>query len=226
MVESPNDGLRSDGSREAPSAEGPHPEGASPERETTDPPVTELLAALSRGDSEAFDRLIPLVYDDLRRIAHRHLARERDGHTLNTTALVHEAYLRLVDQTRADWSDRAHFFAVASRVMRHILIDYARWRGREKRGGDAVRVPLERAPAARGKARSAATIDLLMLDEALTRLADRHRRMGRVVECRLYGGMQMKEIAAALQTSLSTVERDWRRAKAYLYQDLAPEAGR
>lgn len=187
--------------------------------------LTELLAAHSRGDSEAFDRLIPLVYDDLRRIAHRHLGSEREGHTLNTTAIVHEAYLRLADGARASWTDRAHFFAVASRVMRHILVDYARRRGREKRGGGAVAVPLQRVDAADRVPGAAEIIDLLALDEAITRLSERHVRMGRVVECRLFGGMRMKEIAGALQTSLSTVERDWRRAKAYLYRDLAPGAG-
>lgn len=199
--------------------------GGAQEREASQPPVTQLLAALSRGDTGAFDRLVPLVYDDLRRIAHRHLASEREGHTLNTTALVHEAYLRLVDRTRASWTDRAHFYAVASRVMRHILIDYARRRGRVKRGGDAVRVPLERTAVAKEKTAGPALVELLALDEALTRLSERHARMGRVVECRLFGGMRMKEIAGALETSLSTVERDWRRAKAYLYRDLAPEAG-
>lgn len=190
--------------------------------------VTQLLAAHSRGDPGAFNRLVPLVYDDLRRIAHRRLASERQGHTLSTTAVVHEAYLRLAEGTGASWTDRTHFFAVASRVMRHVLIDYARTRGREKRGGGAVRMPLEgvaaRAPATGGGGPE--LIELLALDEALTRLSARDYRMGRVVECRLFGGMRMKEIAATLQTSLSTVERDWRRAKAYLYRDLAQETER
>lgn len=182
--------------------------------------ITELLAAHARGESDALDRLVPLVYDDLRQIAHRHMAGERDGHTLNTTAVVHEAYLRLADHDRPEWADRAHFFAVASRVMRHILIDHARGRGRQKRGGDAVTVPLHQVSPGR---QDPAT-ELLALDEALTRLAERHERMGRVVECRLFGGMRMEEIARALDTSLSTVERDWRRARAYLSRALAPEA--
>lgn len=186
--------------------------------------LTDLLAAASAGDSEAFDRLIPLVYDDLREIAHRHLSGEREGHTLNTTALVHEAYLRLVDHTQASWTDRSHFFAVASRVMRHILIDYARQRGRKKRGGDVVRVSLGRSGGPNRRDDAPDVIELLALDQALDRLTERHERMGRVVECRLFGGMRMKEIAGALRTSLSTVERDWRRAKAYLYRDLSPEA--
>lgn len=188
--------------------------------------VTELLAAHSRGDPGAFDRLVPLVYEDLRRIAHRHLASEREGHTLNTTAVVHEAYLRLAEGVGAGWTDRAHFFAVASRVMRHVLIDYARTRGREKRGGGAVRVPLDRiARKPERHVGNGELIELLALDQALTRLSTKNHRMGRVVECRLFGGMRMKEIAATLDTSLSTVERDWRRAKAYLYRDLAESGG-
>lgn len=189
--------------------------------------LTELLAAHSRGDPDAFDRLVPLVYDDLRRIAHRHLASEREGHTLNTTAVVHEAYLRLAEGAGVSWTDRVHFLAVASRVMRHVLIDYARTRGREKRGGGAVRVPLDSIVARKSErpGGNGELIELLALDQALTRLSTRDRRMGRVVECRLFGGMRMKEIAATLDTSLSTVERDWRRAKAYLYRDLAPESG-
>ncbi len=181
--------------------------------------LTQLLAAHAEGDPDAFDRLIPLVYDDLRRIARRHLAKERQGHTLNTTAIVHEAYLQLVDQTQASWPDRAHFFAFDSRVMRHILIDYARKRRRQKRGGDIIRVPIDQVTLGI----SDPTTELLALDEALTQLAQRDERMGRVVECRLFGGMTAKEVAEALDVSLSTVERDWRCAKAYLYRALAPE---
>lgn len=182
-------------------------------------PLTQLLAAHAEGDPDAFDRLIPLVYDDLQRIAHHHLQNERAGHTLNTTAVVHEAYLRLVDQTQARWPDRAHFFAFASRVMRHILIDYARKRRRLKRGGDVIRVPIEQV--ALGV--SDATTELLALDEAIAQLSQRDERMGRVVECRLFGGMTVKEVAEAFGVSLSTVERDWRCAKAYLYRALAPD---
>lgn len=186
--------------------------------------ITELLAAHARGESDALDRLVPLVYDELRDIAHRHMVGERTSHTLDTTAVVHEAYLRLVDHDQAAWTDRAHFYAVASRVMRHVLIDYARRRGRRKRGGGAVRVPLRGGAAADGSEGEPDVLELLALNEALDELTDRHERMGRVVECRLFGGMRMQEIAEALNTSLSTVERDWRRARAYLYRALVPAA--
>lgn len=149
------------------------------------------------------------------------LAREAEGHTLDTTALVHEAYVRLADQTGAIWPDRSHFLAFASRVMRHVLIDHARRRNRQKRGGDVDHVPLEEAHVAAPDS----TADLLVLDEALMDLSRKHERMGRVVECRLFGGMAAGEVAQALGVSMSTVERDWRSAKAYLYRALAPGEG-
>ena len=181
--------------------------------------ITGLLEAHAAGDDDALERLIPLVYDDLRRIAHQRLRSERRSHTLDTTAVVHEAYLRLVEVSDPDWNGRAHFFAVASRLIRNLLIDYARRRKADKRGGGAIRIPLNEeldgasidAPAA---------IDLLALDEALTALAHYDERMERVVECRFFGGLTVKETARVLGVSTRTVERDWTRAKAYLYRAL------
>jgi len=178
--------------------------------------VTRLLAECGQGHRDAFDRLIPLVYDDLRRIAHRRLEAERAGHTLDTTALVHEAYLQLVDQATATWRDRAHFFAVAARVIRHVLIDYARARGAKKRGGGSVVLPLREDLAGE----EPRTIQLLALDEALSGLAEHDRRLEQVVECRFFGGMTMEDTAEAIGVSLRTAERDWTRAKAYLYRAL------
>lgn len=180
--------------------------------------VTRLLRQTVGGAGEAMDRLFPLVYDDLRRIAHQRLRAERPSHTLNTNALVHEAYLRLVDQTRTSFSDRAHFFAVAARVMRHVLVDYARRKNAEKRGGGAVRVSLQEEMAVEEPRFD----DLLALDEALTALSEHDERMGQVVEHRFFGGMTVRETAEALGVSVRTVERDWTRAKAYLYRALRP----
>ena len=181
--------------------------------------ITELLCSYGSDERDAFDRLFPAVYDELHRIAHRHMQRERSDHTLGTTALVHECYLSLVDQTRTSWQDRTHFYAVASKAMRHILIDYARRRMAQKRGGKRDRVPLDDAMAAV----ETQAAELLSLDEALTALAERHARMAQVVECRFFGGMTVKEIAATLDVSKRTVERDWTRAKAYLHQALAAD---
>jgi RNA polymerase sigma factor (TIGR02999 family) len=168
------------------SPEGPVPKGD----------VTVLLSECSNGDETAFERLIPLVYEDLRRIAHRRLTAERADHTLSTTAVVHEAYLQLVNQATATWRDRAHFFAVAARVIRHVLIDYARRRGAAKRGGGQVHLTLEEELAGE----TPRTIELLALEEALTRLAKLDPRLERIVECRFFGGMTMssrpKEIPA------------------------------
>lgn len=179
--------------------------------------ITLLLQACSSGESAAFDRLVPLVYDDLRAIAHRRLTAERPDHTLNTTAIVHEAYIKLVDQATATWRDRAHFFAVAARVIRHLLIDYARERGAAKRGGGAIRLPLDEQL----HGEEPLLVDLLALDEALTGLGERDERLERLVECRFFGGMSMKETAETMGTSLRTAERDWRRARAYLYHALS-----
>lgn len=181
--------------------------------------VTRLLGDCASGDRDAFDRLIPLVYQDLRRIAHRRLAGERPDHTLNTTAVVHEAYLHLVPQVTATWKDRVHFFAVAARVIRNVLIDYARARATAKRGAGALRIPL-REELDGGK--PADTIELLALDQALSGLAELDPRLERIVECRFFGGMSMKDTAEALGISLRTVERDWTRAKAHLLRSLEP----
>lgn len=179
--------------------------------------ITALLGACAEGKADAFDRLMPLVYNDLRRMAHNQLRRERAEHTLATTDVVHEAYLLLVDQENASWRDRAHFFAVASRVMRHILVDYARERGAEKRGGGAVRVPLNEEL----DGQESRTVELLELHEALEALGRNDARLERIVEYRFFGGMSMEETAEALKTPLRTVERDWARAKAYLFQQLS-----
>lgn len=176
-----------------------------------------MLARCSSGEREAFESLVPLVYDDLRRIAHRRLQAENTDHTLDTTEIVHEAYLALVDQATATWNDRAHFFAVAARVIRHVLIDHARRRGALKRGGGDVRVPLRDDLLS---VEGAPDIDLVDLDKALAKLGGRDPRLERVVECRFFGGMTVAETAVALGTSVRTVERDWTRARAYLYQAL------
>lgn len=185
--------------------------------------ITDLLQAYGQGDSGAFDRLFPAVYDELRRIAHRHMQRERSGHTLTTTALVHECYLNLADQTRTSWQNRAHFFAVASTAMRHLLIDYARRRTAQKRGGDRNRISLDEAMPNTLSVNQTDAAELISLDDALTALAQEHARMTRVVECRFFGEMTVKETASALDVSTRTVERDWTRAKAHLAQMLRAE---
>lgn len=191
--------------------DGPESDPAEPRGE-----ITALLEACSRGEPDAFDRLIPLVYDDLRAIAHGRLAMERSDHTLSTTAIVHEAYMKLVDQSAASWEDRAHFFALSAKVIRNLLIDYARERKAAKRGGGAIRLPLSEELAGR----EPRTVELLALDEALTALGQHDSRLEQVVECRFFGGMTMKETAETLGVSVSTAARDWRRARAYLYRAL------
>ena len=183
--------------------------------------ITEALRALRDGTPDAMDRLVPLVYEHLRRIAHRQLRAEAVGHTLDTTALVHEAYFKLVDQTRADWRDRGHFFAAASGAMRRILVDYARrYRAARRGGGDdgspARPIPLDQTeiPAAER------ADDLVALDEALERLARFDERQARVVECRFFGGLTEEETAAALGVSQRTVAREWVTARGWLYQEL------
>ena len=178
--------------------------------------ITELLLAHGGGDAAALDRLVPLVYDDLRRIARGQLRRRRPGDTLNTTGLVHEAYVRLVDQTRASWRDRGHFFAVSAIAMRQIVVDHARRRMRAKRGGDRVTVPLDdvQEPAAREAGR------ILEIDEALEKLAKVDRRLVQVVECRYFAGLTEEETAAALGVSVRTAQREWFKARAWLRQEL------
>ncbi len=179
-----------------------------------DPPINVLLEACRTGDRAAFDRLFHLLYDELRVIAQRHLRsmRGEGARTLNTTALVHESYLKLAAGTPVRGAGRAQFFAVASRAMRSILVDYARRGAAAKRGGDLVRVTLQEGMAA-DDARAA---DLLEVDAALTRLAENLPRLAQVVECRFFGGMTVLETAEALDVSPRTVERDWTRARAYL----------
>lgn len=179
---------------------------------------TELLLAWGRGDAGAFDELVPLVHAELRRVARRYLTRERRDHTLQATALVNEAYLRLVDLKRMRWQDRAHFFAMSARIMRRILVDFARARRNEKRGGGAPRVTLDEAiDAARAGA------DLVAIDDALKTLAAVHPRKAEVVEMRFFGGLNLEETAAALEVSVDTVKRDWRFAKLWLRRELDPE---
>lgn len=182
--------------------------------------VTQLLHELTHGDPGALDRLMPVVYDELRRIAHGQLRAERPEHTLNTTALVHEAYLRLVKIDRIEWQDRAHFYAIAARVMRRVLVDYARARKREKRGGGAMQVPLSETLDALAYQPE----DLLALEEALSRLEAQNLRQCRVVECRCFSGMSVEETAAALNASPATVKRDWAFARAWLNRELGSDS--
>ena len=182
----------------------------------SNPNVSQLLEAWGAGDQAALDELMPLVYDELRRIAHRHLGRERVGHTLQTSALVNEAYLKLVNEREMRWQNRAHFFAIAARLMRLILVDYARGRNRARRGGGAQRVSLDEALAV---ADEQAT-DVLALDEALNRLAAFDERKSRVVELRYFSGLSVEETAAVLQVAPVTVMREWRLAKAWLHRML------
>lgn len=171
-----------------------------------------LVQRWTDGDSDAFDRVVELLYDDLRTIAHHHLALERNDHTLTTTALVHEAYVELSRRTGPAWQGRSQFFALVSKVMRHLLIDYARRRSADRRGGGEVHVLLDEDKAGA----DAKVVELLSLDQALDKLEARDERMARIVECRFYGGMPHSEIADAIGVSTRTVERDWRRARAYL----------
>jgi RNA polymerase sigma factor (TIGR02999 family) len=177
---------------------------------------TELLARSRDGAPGALDQLLPLVYDELRAIAHRQLRAERTDHTLSTTALVHEAYLRLVDQRRVDWRDRTHFFAVASRVMRRVLVDYARRRGAKKREGARDAIPLDEAVIAVDEQAEM----LVALDEALTRLGELEPRLVHVVEMRFFAGLTEDETAELLGVSPRTVRNDWVKAKGWLYREL------
>ena len=181
--------------------------------------ITEMLRQWSAGRREALDELMPLVYAELRAQAARYLRRERPNHTLQTTALIHEAYLKLINQKNMRWESRAHFFAIAAQAMRHILVDYARAKHREKRGGAGARhSPLEEATLA---ASNAPIVDLLELDEALTRLAAFDEPQARVVELRYFGGLNLEETAEALHISRATAARDWSSAKAWLYRELS-----
>jgi RNA polymerase sigma factor (TIGR02999 family) len=179
--------------------------------------VTKLLAEWRAGDREALDRLMPLVYQELRSIAGRFLRNERPGHTLQSTALVHEAYVRLVDQTRSDWRSRAHFYGVAATIIRNILVDHARARHAAKRGGPAPALSLDEAlqmPQKRG-------LDLVAIDDALLSLSRLDPQQSRIVELRFFGGLSIEETAEALGISPSTVKRDWILAKTWIFQELS-----
>jgi RNA polymerase sigma factor (TIGR02999 family) len=182
--------------------------------------VTGLLQRWSGGDAQALEQLVPIVYNELQRLAHYHLRREREGHTLQTTALVHEVYLRLCSQEEPQCENRAHFFAIAARMMRRILVDYSRRRGAGKRRGGAVRAPLEEALTVPMQER----FDLVALDSALDQLAAFDARKCQVVEMRFFAGMHAREIAAVLSTTEATVRRDWIIAKGWLYRHLEGKA--
>jgi RNA polymerase sigma factor (TIGR02999 family) len=181
--------------------------------------VTQLLRAWSEGESRALDRLTPLVYEELHRLARRHMAHERPGHTLQTTALVNEAYLELVDSVHADWQSRAHFFAVCAQVMRRILVDWARSRNVYKRGGGVRLVGLEDTLVGAKEPDAG----IVALDDALGALAELDDRKARVVELRFFGGLSIEETAAVLKVSEETVQRDWRFAKSWLRRELTAE---
>lgn len=178
--------------------------------------ITKLLIDASRGNEQAFDQLFPLVYNHLKDIARHQLARERTGHTLRKTSLVHEVYLKLIDQTRIEWNDRAHFFAIAARAMRQILVDYARKRTAQKRGGKQQHITLDEE-----------TLDidshaeeLIELNDLIERLAQLDERKSKVVEMRFFGGMTIREIAELLDVSTRTIDRDWLKARTWIHNEL------
>ena len=183
--------------------------------------ITRLLADWHAGDAEALERLAPLVYTELRRIARRQIGREREGHTLQATALVNEAYLRLAGGGGLAVQDRAHFYAVCAQVMRHVLVDHARAHARDKRGGGAVHVPLDEAANAAGQGAA----ELVALDEALRGLEEVDPQKARVVALRYFAGLSIEETAEVLGISPTTVRREWRRAKAWLYRAIAEGGG-
>jgi RNA polymerase sigma factor (TIGR02999 family) len=179
--------------------------------------ITQLLLAWSEGDRAALDQLTPLVYEELRRLAKRYMGQERPGHTLQTTALVNEAYLRLIDTSQVRWQNRAHFLAVSAQLMRRILVDFARARRQLKRGGEVRRVSLEEALVVSAEPDA----DLVALDDALSALSALDPRQSRVVELRFFGGLSVEETAEALNISETTVRRDWTLARAWLHRELS-----
>lgn len=181
--------------------------------------VTQLLKAWTAGDQTALEKLTPLVYEQLHRVAQRYMAGQRTGHTLQTTALVNEVYLRLVDCSRVNWQDRAHFLAVSAQLMRRILIDFARSRGYQKRGGNVAHLSLDEAPSVSNKPDA----NLMALDEALQALAEVDGRKSKVVELKFFGGLSIEETAEVLGVSSETVVRDWRLARAWLLRELSAE---
>ncbi|HEU0253711.1 MAG TPA: sigma-70 family RNA polymerase sigma factor [Pyrinomonadaceae bacterium] len=181
--------------------------------------ITELLASYGRGDKESLDRLMPIVYEELRRQAARYLRREQPGNTLQTTALIHEAYVRLVDQRNTQWQNRAHFFGIAAQMMRRILVDHARAKKRVKRGGSEIRVSLSDATVAAKEQ----DLDVVALDAALERLALIDEQQSRVVELRFFSGLSVEETAEVMGISKSTVKREWSMARAWLHRELSGE---
>lgn len=186
--------------------------------ESSKPPnITQLLVAWKQGDQQALEELTPLVYRELHRLAHGYLVREQRGHVLQTTALVNEAFVRLVDWKQVEWQNRAHFFGVSATLMRHILVQFAREQQAQKRGGDAVQVSLSVAAAVGTRENP----DLVKLDDALNALEKLDPRQARTVELRFFGGLSLEEAAEVLRVSVSTVRRDWRMAQAWLHQQLS-----
>jgi RNA polymerase sigma factor (TIGR02999 family) len=181
--------------------------------------ITRILKSWSGGNREAVDDLMPLVYDELHKVAAQYLRHQRPDHTLQPTALVNEAYLKLIDISDVDWQDRAHFFAFASQTMRHILVDYARTQAREKRGGGAQKLSLDEAISFSKETE----VDLLSLDEALRELAAIDQQQGKIVELRFFGGLTVEETAVVLHISPATVKREWRIAKAWLFKRMRNE---
>jgi len=184
---------------------------------TASPEITEMLREWSSGKREALDRLLPLVYAELHAQAARYLRRERADHTLQTTALIHEAYLKLIDQRNVHWQSRAHFFAIAAQVMRRILVDYARSKHREKRGGADVKTSLDEATMIAAEGRG---VDLIALDSALTKLAQMDEQKAKIVELRYFSGLSVIETAMVLGVTPKTIERNWTMAKAWLHREL------
>lgn len=182
------------------------------------PDVTQLLASWSHGEQRALEQLMPLVYGELRRLASAYLRRERPNHTLQSTALVHEAFMRLVNQRDVQWSSRAHFFAIAAQMIRRILVDYARSQHRKKRGGSAVKLSLDDALVA--PLESGPDLDLLALNGALDQLSQLDPRQGRIVELRFFAGLSVNETAEVMNVSPTTVKREWNTARAWLFREI------
>jgi RNA polymerase sigma factor (TIGR02999 family) len=185
------------------------------------PGVTQLLVNWSKGDQAALERLMPLVYGELHRLAAAYLRRERPNHTLQSTALVHEAFMRLVNQQDVEWRNRAHFYAIAAQMIRRILVDYARSQRAEKRGAGAVKLELDEALAVPQKS----DVDLLGLNDALERLAEMDPRQGRIVELRFFAGLSIEETAEVMQLSPASIKREWNSARAWLFRDLTRNPG-
>jgi RNA polymerase sigma factor (TIGR02999 family) len=186
------------------------------------PDVTQLLVNWSRGDQAALDQLMPLVYGELRRLASAYLRRERSNHTLQSTALVHEAFLRMVNQQEVQWKNRAHFYGIAAQMIRRILVDYARSQHAEKRGAGAIKLELDEAMAV---PQSSSQVDLLGLSDALDRLAELDERQSRVVELRFFAGLSIEETAEVLHLSPASIKREWQTARAWLFREMSAARG-